>query len=1092
MPCRPTNGSKRRKDGLHFDLRWLTETGRQSVRLNMKSREWIQFKSCQSVVRFFVYDLLLAFSLAALGQPGPTVIPQPADVLSPDTARLNGSVIPNGKQSQAFFEWGRTASYGNTTLFTNIGSGTAPVPTSFILTNLVPNADYHFRLTARNVDGTNSTPDATFRLLTPFTSTNLNLPGVANGFALWGDYDADGLFDLLLSGTSNPTNDPPITVLYKNLGGGSFSNVNLGLPGLEFSAAAWADYDNDNRLDLLICGSTRSGYLSRVYHNNGDGTFTDLNLGLPGVAYGAVSWIDYNNDGKRGFLLSGTTNGLPSGAICWLYRNNGDNTFTRINAGLPGIMQSAVAWFYFSGDYLPDVVVAGLGTNGVAITRVYTNAGNGTFSLNTTLPGVSQGSIAVGDYNTDQLPDLLLTGLATNNVPITRIYRNYAGVLSDINAGLPGLYHSSAKWIDWDFNHWLDFSVSGLDALGAPRLLLYRSEFGSTFSEVPFGAEGLASGSVAWIDYEQRGSADMLVTGFNSTGTPTTIAYRNIDPMTNSTPRAASSLYANVYPNQVSLIWTATVADGSSAYNKSLRFNLRIGTSPGGSEVVSAQVSVIGSPLLTEPQYNPLNPAYYYPPVSSGYFTWAFTNLQPANQIYFWSVQTVDENQLASPFSTEQRFSYGAPLIATLPATNITSTSAQPFWVANASALRTGIFADIGTTTDYGQTLFETTYGSSPANPQSFDLATYARPITNLNPGTTYHYRTWATNALGTNYGADVTFTTLLIDPPVIPVVSRPLVTTGAATNVGGAEATLTGTVTPRGTNTAFRFEYGPSPSYGLTTEWISAGSGSTAVPATAIVTNLGTGITYHFRLTATNAGGLAAAAEQVFQTTSNPFHGIETGLPGAQSGMFAFADFNNDGWVDVIVTGAGSAKVFRNNRNGTFTDIQAGLGTPLAFSPVTWGDYDNDGKPDILIASGNATRIYRNNGDETFSEVSLGFPTQNQAVPIWIDFDNDGRLDVVSLSTSQSRLYRNTGTNRYTDTGFSFVTLSSITPGATVAVGDYDNDGFQDLAVIAAFSGPGQLYHNNRDGTFRESVTTLFGTHYFFPISFGDVDLDG
>ena len=396
----------------------------------MKSLEWFlrTFGRCFS--RIPVLVLLLAACLPAFSQPGPTVVSQPVEVVSPDTVRLKGTANPNGKQSQAYFEWGLTAGYGYVSTYTNFGGGTAPVAISFTATNLIPNGLYHYRLVGRNATGTNSSIDATFQTASPLIATNLNIPGVANGFALWGDYDADGLFDLLLSGTTNPTNDPPITVLYKNLGGGSFSNVNIALPGLEFSAAAWADYDNDNRLDLLICGSTRSGYLSRVYHNNGDGTFTDLNLGLPGVAYGAVTWIDYNNDGKRDFLLSGTTNGLPSGAICWLYRNDGNNTFTRINAGLPGVMQSAVASLNFNGDFFPDVVVAGLSTNGLPITRVYTNAGNGTFSIQSTLPGVSQGSVAVGDYNADLQPDLLLSGLGTNNVPITRIYLNNGGVLT--------------------------------------------------------------------------------------------------------------------------------------------------------------------------------------------------------------------------------------------------------------------------------------------------------------------------------------------------------------------------------------------------------------------------------------------------------------------------------------------------------------------------------------------------------------------------------------------------------------------------------------------------------------------------------------
>ena len=94
---------------------------------------------------------------------------------------------------------------------------------------------------------------------------------------------------------------------------------------------AWGDYDNDGQLDILLTGQPGPYlYLSQVYHNNGDGSFSlNTNAVLPGVAYGSVAWGDYDNDGRLDILLTGETgygtNGYPSG-ICSVYHNNGDGS----------------------------------------------------------------------------------------------------------------------------------------------------------------------------------------------------------------------------------------------------------------------------------------------------------------------------------------------------------------------------------------------------------------------------------------------------------------------------------------------------------------------------------------------------------------------------------------------------------------------------------------------------------------------------------------------------------------------------------------------------------------------------------------------
>ncbi len=99
-------------------------------------------------------------------------------------------------------------------------------------------------------------------------------------------------------------------------------------PALSGSSVAWGDYDNDGDLDILLTGNGAGAIISRVYRND-DGTFTDIEAGLPGVASSSVAWGDYDNDGDLDILLTGV-------GISRIYRND-DGTFTDIEAGLPGV-----------------------------------------------------------------------------------------------------------------------------------------------------------------------------------------------------------------------------------------------------------------------------------------------------------------------------------------------------------------------------------------------------------------------------------------------------------------------------------------------------------------------------------------------------------------------------------------------------------------------------------------------------------------------------------------------------------------------------------------------------------------------------------
>src|SRR5262249_55448567 len=136
---------------------------------------------------------------------------------------------------------------------------------------------------------------------TPALFTNATPASLRISFGLsslaWGDYDNDGRLDLLLTGATGGGN---VSRLFHNDGNGAFHNATPpGPAGVSSRSAAWGDYDNDGRLDLLLTGDTGSGFLSRLFHNDGGGAFHDATpAGLPAVSISSAAWGDYDNDGR--------------------------------------------------------------------------------------------------------------------------------------------------------------------------------------------------------------------------------------------------------------------------------------------------------------------------------------------------------------------------------------------------------------------------------------------------------------------------------------------------------------------------------------------------------------------------------------------------------------------------------------------------------------------------------------------------------------------------------------------------------------------------------------------------------------------------
>jgi len=162
-----------------------------------------------------------------------------------------------------------------------------------------------------------------------FTKINAGLEGVEKGAAVWGDYDSDGDLDILLAGDSSPQ---PTAEVYRNDSNDTFTDINARLQGVTESAVAWGDFDNDGDLDILLTGRNGTSRFANLYKNNSGASFSlfvPSGTPLTGVNESAVAWGDYDNDGDLDILLAGLDGATD---VAKVYRNNSSTPNTAPDA----------------------------------------------------------------------------------------------------------------------------------------------------------------------------------------------------------------------------------------------------------------------------------------------------------------------------------------------------------------------------------------------------------------------------------------------------------------------------------------------------------------------------------------------------------------------------------------------------------------------------------------------------------------------------------------------------------------------------------------------------------------------------------------
>lgn len=325
------------------------------------------------------------------------------------------------------------------------------------------------------------------------------------------------------------------------------------LPGVYFSSAGWADYDNDNKLDLALTGITFSGNsITSLYKNENDLLNQDLTQSIDAVFGGHLSWVDYTNDGNLDLSLSGfqiiNFNGFPATAF-YKYQN-GNYIFDEQSSVTESIYSYTMGinggsnnhdWGDYDNDGDFDFVIGGTDYFGNRNLKIFKN-NNGNLTLDSSqlsLIPLFPCMVHWVDLNNDNYLDLVSVGADSNGTIKLNSFLNdslyilkYSEAWSSQDFGVTG---GSFDFGDYNDDGFIDFSILGLNSEGEPITKIITNSINGFYEEEGHNFKGLFNGRPTWSDYDNDGDLDLLTSGLSSTENGGSDPYSSIYYQNNST-----------------------------------------------------------------------------------------------------------------------------------------------------------------------------------------------------------------------------------------------------------------------------------------------------------------------------------------------------------------------------------------------------------------------------------------------------------------------------------------------------------------------------------------------------------------------------